>query len=219
MIRNAFARYVGGLRDFLAGVLDIFNPNTLTFLGLIFNIVVGILFAFGHVVGAGYMMILSGAFDVLDGAVARMSGKITRFGGFFDSVIDRYSDLAVWVGIMIYFASIGNSFYLLLSGIAMIGATMISYVRARAELIIPLCKVGFMERPERHITLMLGAMFNHLITAIWILAVTTHIDAAHRIFYSWKEIKRLEQEQTEKEEENQDKVAENEKPEAAPDTV
>jgi CDP-diacylglycerol--glycerol-3-phosphate 3-phosphatidyltransferase len=198
MIRGAFAKYVGGLRDFLAKALFIFNPNTLTFLGLVFNIVVGVLFAFGHVVGAGYMMILSGAFDILDGAVARISKKITRFGGYFDSVIDRYSDLAVWVGIMIYFATIGNAFYLVLTSIAMIGAVMISYARARAELVIPLCKVGFMERPERHITLMLGAIFNHLITAIWILAVTTQIDAAHRIFYTWKEIKRIEQEEAEK---------------------
>ncbi len=199
MIRNPFAKYVGGLRDFLAGALFIFNPNTLTFLGLVFNIVVGVLFAFGHVIGAGYMMILSGAFDILDGAVARISKKITRFGGFFDSVIDRYSDLAVWVGIMIYFASIGNTFYLVLSGIAMIGAVMVSYARARAELAIPLCKVGFMERPERHITLMIGAIFNHLITAIWILAVTTHIDAAHRIFFTWKELKRIDGEDDESE--------------------
>ena len=176
----------------------IFNPNILTFLGLIFNIVVGILFAFGHIVGAGYMMILSGAFDVLDGAVARIAKKTSRFGGFFDSVMDRYSDLAVWVGIMVYFASIGNTFYLVLTGIAVIGATMISYNRARAELTIPLCKVGFMERPERHITLMLGAIFNHLITAVWILAITTHLDAAHRIFYTWKELKRMDKEEKEK---------------------
>lgn len=195
MIRDSFARYVGGLRDLLAKALTMFNPNFLTFLGLVFNIVVGVLFAFGHIVGGGYMMILAGAFDVLDGAVARTTKKITRFGAFFDSIIDRYSDLAVFVGVMVYFASLRNTFYLVLTGIALIGTVMISYTRARAELVIPKCKVGFMERPERHITLMIGAIFNHLITAIWILAVTTHLDAIYRIFYARREIKRLETEE------------------------
>lgn len=139
-------------------------------------------------------MILAGAFDVLDGAVARAGRKVTNFGAFFDAIIDRYSDLAILVGIMVYFASLRNTFYLVLAGIALIGSIMISYNRARAELIIPKCKVGFMERPERHITLMVGAIFNHLITAIWILAITTQIDAIHRIFYARKEIKRLEAE-------------------------
>jgi CDP-diacylglycerol--glycerol-3-phosphate 3-phosphatidyltransferase len=196
MIRDSFAKYVGGLRDFLAAALKIIvpNPNFLTFAGLVFNIVVGVLFAFGHIVGGGYMMILAGAFDVLDGAVARAGRRVTRFGAFFDSVMDRYSDLAVFVGIMVYFAAIRNTFYLVLTGIALIGAVMISYTRARAELVIPKCKVGFMERPERHITIMIGAIFNHLITAVWILAVTTHIDAIHRIFHTRAEIKRLEAE-------------------------
>ena len=195
MIRDAFSRYVGGLRDFLARTLVIFDPNFLTFTGLVFNILVGVLFAFGHIVGGGYMMILAGAFDVLDGAVARAGKRITRFGGYFDSVIDRYSDLAVLVGVMVYFAALRNTFYLVLTGIALIGSIMVSYARARAELAIPHCKVGFMERPERHITLMVGAIFNHLITAIWILAITTHIDAIHRIYFTWKEIKRLETEE------------------------
>lgn len=184
MIRKGFQKYVGGLRNAIAEALKIIvpNPNFLTFTGLVFNIVVAILFAFGHIVGAGFMMFLSGAFDVLDGAVARASKRVSRFGAFFDSVIDRYSDLALFVGIMVYFAQLRNTFYLTLTGIALIGTVMISYTRARAEVEITSCKVGFMERPERHITLMLGAMFDHLITAVWILAVATHLDAIHRIF-------------------------------------
>jgi CDP-diacylglycerol--glycerol-3-phosphate 3-phosphatidyltransferase len=194
MLREGISAAINGLKAFLVGCLKIIgaNPNILTFIGLLVNIYIAWLFSDGRIVLAGYLMILSGAFDVLDGAVAKATGKITTFGGFFDSVIDRYSDLVIWLGIIIFYARIGNMSYVLLTGIGMIGSIMISYNRARAENIIDKCKVGFMERPERHITMMFGAMFNHLTVAIWILAITTQIDAFYRIWYTRRKIREME---------------------------
>lgn len=194
MLREGISTAINSLKAFLVWILKALgaNPNLITFTGLLVNIYIAFLFSEGHIVLAGYLMILSGAFDVLDGAVAKATNKVTKFGGFFDSVIDRYSDLFVWLGVMVYFGRIGNVFYLLLSGLAMIGSIMISYTRARAENIIPKCKVGFMERPERHITLMFGSMFNHLVVAVWILAITTQVDAFWRILFTKKEIDRVD---------------------------
>lgn len=197
MLREGISTVVNGLKAGIVAVLRVIgsNPNAITITGLFVNVWIGWLFSEGHIVLAGYLMILSGAFDVLDGAVAKAAGKVTKFGGYLDSVVDRYSDLAVWLGVVLFFSRVGNIFYVLLTGVAMIGSIMISYNRARAEKEIPQCKVGFMERPERHITLMFGAMFNHLVVAVWILAITTHIDAFWRLWYTRREIRRIESDQ------------------------
>lgn len=191
MLREIISAPVNGLKTLLVKGLQAAgsNPNAITLAGLALNIWIAWLFAEGRIVLAGWLMILSGALDVLDGALANAAGRITRFGGFLDSVVDRYSDLVIWLGIIIFYARIGNLFYLVLSGIALIGTLMISYTRARAENLIPSCKVGFMERPERHITLMLGAIADHLVVAVWILAITTQIDALHRILYTRRQLK------------------------------
>src|SRR5579885_3042382 len=118
------------------------HPNVLTFLGLVIHIVAAFLFA------AGLVVIGAGLFDMVDGRVARETNRVTRFGGFFDSVLDRYSDLALFMGLLVYYASINRFFYIVLTAIVMTGSVMVSYTRARAECTIPKCKVGFMERPE-----------------------------------------------------------------------
>ena len=93
------------------------------------------------------IVIAAGLFDMVDGRVARETNQVTRFGGFFDSVLDRYSDLGVLVGLLVYYASINRFFYVVLTAIVMTGTVMVSYTRARAENTIPKCKVGFLERP------------------------------------------------------------------------
>src|SRR6266853_5628600 len=141
------------------------HPNVLTFLGLVINIWAAVLFAAGSFRAAGLVVILAGLFDMVDGRVARETNRVTRFGGFFDSVLDRYSDLALFMGLLVWYGSINRPFYIVLTAIVMSGSVMISYTRARAENAIPKCKVGFLERPERVVLIILGAL------AAWIPGV------------------------------------------------
>src|SRR5262249_25818191 len=141
---------------------------------------------------AGVVVIGAGVFDMVDGRVARETGQVTRFGGFFDSVIDRYSDLALFMGLLVYYASINRFFYIVLTAIVMTGSVMTSYARARAENVIPSCKVGFMERPERVVLIIIGALFDRMAAVLWVLAVLSNVTVIHRMIHTWEETKRLE---------------------------
>jgi len=169
------------------------NPNLLTFLGLPFNCGAAIAFAYGRIRTAGVIILLAALFDWVDGEVARISGRVTKLGSFFDSVIDRYSDMVLLLGIIIYFSKQDQTGYIVLTTVVMMGAVLTSYTRARAENLIPHCRVGFMLRPERIITLIIGCLANHLLTALWILAVMTQLAAVQRIYYTWKELLKLPQ--------------------------
>ena len=138
------------------------HPNVLTFVGLLINIGGAVLLAQGRFFAAGLVIIGAGIFDMVDGRVARETNRVTRFGGFFDSVLDRYSDLALLMGLLVYYASINRNLYVVLTAIVMTGSVMISYTRARAENAIPSCKVGFMERPERVVLLIIGALADRM---------------------------------------------------------
>src|ERR1700674_5311261 len=130
------------------------TPNMFTFLGLAVNTWAAALFAFGRFRQAVAVLFLAAFLDMADGQVARRVGRVTAFGAFLDSTLDRYSDLALYMGLVVYYTLIGRSFYMALAAVAMASSFMVSYSRARAESLIPLCKVGFMERPER-----LGLLF------------------------------------------------------------
>jgi len=171
------------------------HPNVLTFLGLVINIVAAYLFAAGSFRWAGAVVIGAGLFDMVDGRVARETNRVTRFGGFFDSVLDRYSDLALLMGLLVYYASINRFFYVVLTAIVMTGSVMVSYTRARAENTIPKCKVGFLERPERVVLLILGALFDRMAPVLWVIAVLANLTVIHRMIYTWQETKRLEEAQ------------------------
>src|SRR4029077_3517730 len=120
------------------------HPNVLTFLGLLINIAAAVLLAAGRFRAAGFVIIGAGLFDMVDGRVARETNQVTRFGGFFDSVLDRYSDLALLVGLLVYYGTINRPSYVVLTALVMTASVMISYTRTRAENIIPTCKVGFL---------------------------------------------------------------------------
>src|ERR1700720_1389872 len=162
------------------------NPNVLTFLGLVVNTIAA--FLFGYANGdnqarmfryAGLVIIGSGFFDLVDGRVARASGQVTRFGGFFDSVIDRYSDASQFLGLLVFYARGDRFFYVVLTAFVMISAIMVSYTRARAESLIGSCRVGFMERPERLVLVIIGALFNRMAPVLWIIAVLSTITVIH----------------------------------------
>jgi CDP-diacylglycerol---glycerol-3-phosphate 3-phosphatidyltransferase len=168
------------------------SPNVLTFLGLVINIGAAYLFAMGHFRWAAAVVIGAGLFDMVDGRVARATDRVTRFGGFFDSVLDRYSDLALFIGLLVYYASINRFGYIVLTAVVMMGSVMISYVRARAECTIPKCKVGFLERPERVVLIIIGGLFNRIAAVLWVIAVLSNLTVIHRMFYTWRETQRLE---------------------------
>jgi CDP-diacylglycerol--glycerol-3-phosphate 3-phosphatidyltransferase len=168
------------------------HPNVLTLIGLLINIGAAALLARGQFLRAGFVIIGAGLFDMVDGRVARETNRVTRFGGFFDSVLDRYSDLALLMGLLVYYASISRFFYIVLTAIVMTGSVMVSYTRARAENTIPKCKVGFLERPERVVLLIIGGLFYRMAPVLWVLAVLSNLTVIHRMIYTWRETKQLE---------------------------
>jgi len=187
----------GKIIDRIVGALALsrIHPNVLTFLGLVINTWAAFLFAAGSFRWAGAVVILAGLFDMVDGRVARETNRVTRFGGFFDSVLDRYSDLALFMGLLVYYASINRFFYIVLTAIVMTGSVMVSYTRARAECTIPKCKVGFLERPERVVLIIIGALFDRMAPVLWVIAVLSNLTVIHRMIYTWQEAKRLEEAQ------------------------
>jgi len=168
------------------------HPNVLTVIGLVINILAAILFAKGLFLWAGLVVVFAGIFDMVDGEVARRTNRVTKFGAFFDSVIDRYSDMVLLLGLVIWYAKMDKLFYMGLAVFALIGSIMTSYTRARAESLIPACKVGFLERPERIVLLIIGALSDRMGAVLWVMAVLSNWAVSQRIFYTWQEGKGLE---------------------------
>jgi CDP-diacylglycerol--glycerol-3-phosphate 3-phosphatidyltransferase len=184
-----FGRIIQAIVSALA--LSRVHPNVLTFIGLLINIWAAFLFSYGKFVPAGLVVIGAGLFDMVDGRVARETKRVTRFGGFFDSVLDRYSDLALLIGLLIYYASINRYFYVVLTAIVMTGTVLTSYARARAENTITKCKIGFLERPERVVLIIIGALANRMAPVLWVIAVLSNITVISRIVFTWEETKRI----------------------------
>ena len=170
------------------------HPNVLTAIGLVINIIAAVLFAKGHFFAAGMVVICAGLFDMVDGRVARVTDTVTPFGAFFDSVMDRYSDIAIYIGLLVYYARESRFLYVVLVALVMGGSVMVSYVRARAESLISSCKAGFLERPERIVLIIIGSVFENLwhtmAPVLWILAVLSNITVVHRIIYTWQDMQK-----------------------------
>ena len=164
------------------------TPNMFTFLGLAVNSWAAALFAFGRFRQAVAVLFLAAFLDLADGQVARRVGRVTAFGAFLDSTLDRYSDLALYMGLVVYYTLAGRSFYMTLAAVAMASSFMVSYSRARAESLIPLCKVGFLERPERLVLLLIGGTFNRMAQVLWVIATLSTITVIHRVVYTWQEL-------------------------------
>jgi CDP-diacylglycerol--glycerol-3-phosphate 3-phosphatidyltransferase len=164
------------------------NPNIITFTGVLISFWAAFEFSYGNFFRGGLIIILAGLFDMLDGEVARVTCSETRFGAFYDSVIDRYSDVIILQGLMVYYARQQMLGYVVLVGVVVMGAVLTSYTRARAESLISSCKVGFMERPERIVLLIIGALFYRMEAVLWILAVLGNWTVFVRIYYTWREL-------------------------------
>jgi len=168
------------------------HPNILTLIGLLINIFAMILFANGIFFWAGLVIVFAGIFDIVDGEVARRTARVTKFGAFFDSVIDRYSDMLLLLGLVIWYARINRIFYVGLTGLVLIGSVLTSYTRARAESLIPACKVGFLERPERIVLLIIGSLWDRMAAVLWVIAILSNWTVSQRIWYTWRETSAME---------------------------
>jgi CDP-diacylglycerol--glycerol-3-phosphate 3-phosphatidyltransferase len=176
-----------------------FNPDLLTILGLALNGIACALIATsgGHdyrspemLRAGGLVALVASVFDMLDGRVARLRGRETTFGAFLDSTMDRYSDMVLYMGLLILYARVQRTPDMVLVWVAGFGSFMTSYARARAESLIPSCTVGFLERPERIVLLVLGALTNRMLGALWIIAVLSNLTALQRIVYTYVELRR-----------------------------
>ncbi len=167
------------------------RPNQLTVLGLCCSVLSAAAFAAHRQRLAGVLLLLAGALDVLDGSLARVSGQVSPFGAFLDSVLDRYSDLLVLAGVVVLFMRLGWLGEVVAALAALIGTVMVSYTRARAESIGVECRVGLMERGERLLVLIAGALGDLLVPAVWIVAVGANATALHRIVHTWREAGRV----------------------------
>src|SRR6187549_1298743 len=182
------------------------NPNLLTVVGVAINVGSGLLFGWGQFFWAGIILIVANLFDMLDGQVARLSGRVTRFGGFLDSSLDRLSDMVVFVGLMVFYArdtEFHSTLNVFLAGAGMMGSIMVSYASARAESLIPKCDVGFLRRPERVVLFIIGALSTHpgsynsfanrMPAVLWVLAVGSYWTFAHRMYHTWRELTKAEE--------------------------
>jgi phosphatidylglycerophosphate synthase len=185
--------------DRLVRALAHVKPDVLTITGLALNGVACASFAFaggkdyrmpGLLRTGGVVALVASVFDMMDGRVARLRGRETKFGAFLDSTMDRYSDMVLFMGLMVLYARVDRTPDMILVWVAAFGSFMTSYARARAESLIPSCTVGLLERPERIVLIVAGAVTNRMAAALWIIAVLSNLTAVQRVVYTYVELKR-----------------------------
>ena len=161
------------------------HPNVLTLIGVLINVVAAWALAVDRFVLAGFIMIVANIFDFIDGKVAHITGKQSQFGAFWDSTLDRFSDLALFTGLIWLYSTLGREGYVLIATLTLIFSIMTSYARARAESLIEKCKVGFMERPERIVLFMIGAFTDRMAGVLWVILLLSVVTVANRIYYTY----------------------------------
>lgn len=162
------------------------SPNVITMVGFFLMVGIAVVLAQGYLFWGGILIIIVGLFDAMDGTLARMVGRTSRFGAFLDSTLDRYSEAVIFLGLFIYLSGQNQRLELILIYATMVGSLMVSYARARAEGIgIPL-KDGLFTRFERVFLLVVGLLFNQLVIVLWILAVFSNFTALQRMYLVWR---------------------------------
>lgn len=167
------------------------KPDFFTWMGFFSSLVASFLLMKGFWFWGGLTVILSGLFDLFDGVIARKMGKVTRFGSFLDSVLDRYSDLFILLALLIYYLKGKNPYLAILTSFVSMGTALIPYIRAKAETLQITCTTGLMERAERIILLSIGVLFHWMEPILWILAILTHFTVVHRIYVVWKKVRSM----------------------------
>ena len=167
------------------------HPNTLTLIGVIVNVAAAWALGFGRFMLAFVIMLVANIFDFIDGKVAHLLQLQSEFGAFWDSTLDRFSDLALLTGLIFLYSKLGRSDYVMVAALALIFSIMTSYARARAESLVQKCKVGFMERPERIVLFMIGAVTNRMAAVLWVILVLSILAVANRIYYTYLALNNL----------------------------
>ena len=180
------------LRALIAGCVALrIHPNVLTLIGVIVNVGAAWALGFGRFMLAFVIMLVANIFDFIDGKVAHKLQLQSEFGAFWDSTLDRFSDLALLTGLIFLYAKLGRGDYVMIAALTLIFSIMTSYARARAESLVERCKVGFMERPERIVLLMIGAATNRMAGVLWVIFALSILAVANRIYYTYLELNRL----------------------------
>lgn len=185
-------------------------PNVLTLIGVTINLACGVLFGFGEFFWAGIVLIVANLFDMLDGNVARLTGRVTKYGSFLDSTLDRLSDMASFLGIMVFYArdtAHHSTLNVFLGGVGMIASVLVSYTTARSEGLGVKANVGFLQRPERVVLFIIGALStwswtstnffaNRMPQVLWVLAVGSMWTLIQRMIYIRRELRKMDGEPT-----------------------
>ncbi|HXH26073.1 MAG TPA: CDP-alcohol phosphatidyltransferase family protein [Vicinamibacterales bacterium] len=161
------------------------HPNVLTLVGVLVNVAAAAALGLDRFLLAGVIMIVANIFDFIDGKVAHITNTVSRFGAFWDSTLDRFSDIALFLGLIYLYATLRRTDYVMIASLAMMFSIMTSYARARAESLIDKCKVGFMERPERIVLFMIGAFTDRMGAVLWVILVLSIVTVANRIHYTY----------------------------------
>jgi CDP-diacylglycerol--glycerol-3-phosphate 3-phosphatidyltransferase len=161
------------------------HPNTLTLVGVLINVAAASALGVNRFLLAGFIMIVANIFDFIDGKVAQQTNTVSRFGAFWDSTLDRFSDIALFLGLIYLYSTLRRTDYVMVAALAMMFSIMTSYARARAESLIEKCKVGFMERPERIVLFMIGAFTNRMGAVLWVILILAIFTVADRIYYTY----------------------------------
>ena len=168
------------------------TPNGLTIIGFLLTVAIAIVLALGYFLAGGILLIFAALFDTLDGALARQTGQVSKFGAFFDSTMDRFSEGVIFIGLMYYYAALGgHQIEIVLLGASLLGSLMVSYTRARAEGLNIECKGGLLQRTERVILLVIGLVTGWMTPVLWLLAILTNFTAGQRIVEVYKRIQEV----------------------------
>ena len=168
------------------------DPNLLSVLGVLVSLGGSFAFGLGSFFAGGILVLAGGFFDLVDGVVARRHGRATTFGAFLDSTLDRLVDMAILLGILMFFAGAGDRASAFLAGFAMVASVLVSYAKARAERFVPSLGGGVLERAERIVILALGGLTGYMRVALWIVAVGAAITVAQRFALAYREMTRLD---------------------------
>ncbi len=185
--RNLAGRLTGGIVSVLAKTP--LTPTALTWFGFLISFVAAFLIARDSLLAAGIVVIVGGSFDILDGALARLTDRVTRFGAVLDSTLDRLSEAALLIGVMVLWASEGGTGGVLVAGVTLAASQVVSYLRSRAEALGLECKGGLFTRPERVIVLALGLLINQLMVALLIIATFSIFTVLQRLAIIRRQLK------------------------------
>jgi len=170
------------------------TPNAVSWFGFLVTIGAAVLVTTGHLFAAGFVVLVAGFFDILDGALARSTNRTTQFGAVLDSTLDRLAEAVLLLGILVLYAREQSVAGILVVGVALLGSLLVSYIRARAEAVGLECRVGLFTRAERVVVLALGLLLSQidyaLITALAIIVVFSFVTVSQRLFYVWRQTRK-----------------------------